>query len=267
MKGGSIASDAVTELVNEETYSKMNGMFENAVPSSKSGGGCGCNKVGTGGACSVHKRGGNIVRRMLSNTTVNALKGGNAACGTRANAGSKQGGNLPSMAQLIESNASFDMRVQNRQTGGSRPRRTQQRGGANDNKSIEINPKLDFQSYSFTPKPPLVASPIDVIASEGVSALPLMQKYTMYGQTSQLATPFSYGQPARVTPMEPIQTSVITGMEMKGGKGKTKAPVKPAAKSTPKSKAKVVTKPQPPKKKTAATGKSSKEATTSKKCK
>lgn len=263
MKGGSIASDAVTTLVNDDAYSKMNVMFENTVPS-KAGGGCGCNRGGRG-ACAIHKKGGGIVRQMMSNNTLNAFKGGNSACGARATGAPKRGGGgtLPSMTQLIESDASFDMRVQNRQSGGRRSR-CMQRGGADDNKPIEINPSLDLRSYSFTPKQPLVASPVDVIASEGVSALPLIQKYTMYGQTSNDAMPFSYGEPVNLVPMKPIQTSVVTGFEMKGGKGKKKSvpskntSVKPAANQASKTKstttkAKTSAKPQPQTKKPATT--------------
>ena len=224
MKGGSVASDAVTTLVNNDTYDQMSARFTN-----KFGGGCGCGKdVGGRKACAIHKRGGSLIKQILGNSTVNALKGGNGTCGssTAKVGGRQRGGNHPSVGELIASNASLDFSVKNRQSGGNKQKKKKQqsmKGGYADAPKGDIAPKPDLMAYKFTPRTPPSASPTEVLATEGVQSLPLIQKTAYFGQiTGNTMSPFSYGAPRAMTPMQPIMGSVVAGANLPSQAGGTK---------------------------------------------
>ena len=246
MKGGSVASDAVSTLVNAETYHKMNTTFDN-----KAGGGCPCSR---GGNPSMKQRGGsttnaknatnaasgNSLTNMLGKSTMHALRYGGGVHGSAQ---------LASVPQLMSSDASLAMSVKNRQIGGTKQtkkvdttkstngeckqgkqvapntkvsrRKVVQNGGFADDvdiKPIEVSPKLNFSSYSFTPKVSPSASAMDIIANEAISSVPLLQKHTVFGTTaSSYTTPFSFAPATGIAPMQPSSDSTVSGMSLTGG--------------------------------------------------
>lgn len=266
MKGGSIASDAVTGLVDKATYQQMNVRFDNKV-----GGGCGCGKVG--GRCALHshqkKSGGNLLKQIFGNSTANAFKGGNGSCG----ASKQTGGQMPSIHQMMASNSSLDFSIKNRQSGGKAKPKAKKptvakkttpkkkivmKGGFfADGKVVltDVAPKVNLETISWSPKTAPSATATEIFATEGVHTLPLMQKTTTYGQVSStFDSPFSYGSTAPgsrlVEPMKPIVGSVVSGANIPSStQAGGKKTVKKAAKKVVVKKAKAV-KPDAAKKRT-----------------
>jgi len=252
MKGGSIASDAVTGLVDKATFEQMNVRFDNKV------GGCGCGKIG--GKCAIHrqqkKQGGNFLKQIFGNSTANAFKGGNGSCGAK-----QTGGQMPSISQLMASNSSLDFSVKNRQTGGKptsvaakkpataskkkTPKKRTMKGGADATGATILNdvgPKVNLERVNWTPKTAPAATSTEIFATEGIHTLPLLQKTTTFGQvSSSFDSPFNFGSSLGL-PMKPIVGSVVSGAslpaESQAGGKKVVVKRKPAAK-------KVATKPKP----------------------
>jgi hypothetical protein len=266
MKGGSVASDAVSGLVDEATYAKMNVMFDNKV-----GGACPCRKgnPSRGGSSNSSKNASNSqnssIANILGSSTMHAFK-------TGGNANSQ----IASVPELLSSDESLVMSVKNRQIGGAKkaaskkkapakkapakkapakkapakkapakkaPRRkVTQRGGAETaTEGVDVGPKLNFSTYSFTPKTPPSASAVDILASEAVASLPLMQKQTELGLLSSrdVRSPFSFGS-VNDLPMQPSTDSASGGLALSGGRKKpakkpVRKPVRKAVKKAPSS--------------------------------
>lgn len=266
MKGGSVASDSVTSLVKSTTFDQMNTMFDNQIRS-KVGGGCPCG-TGKSSRCSFHStRGGNgnTISKLLGTGTMEAFKsGGSGGSGGHSlmNAASR----IASLPELMSSNSSSELSIKNRQSGGGKKVATKakkapvtktrcdkntkgapMRGGDNAKGATEIGPKLNFDSYSFSTKTPPSSTAIDIMASEGVSSVPLMQKTTSFGNiVPTLDSPFSFTSPTSLAPYKAIPDTVVSGANLSGGaqnKAKKAAPpkmqknVKPPKKSTPPAKA------------------------------
>lgn len=281
MKGGSVASDAVTGLVDEATFTKMNAMFDNKV-----GGACPCSgtqqrmkmkhRGGSQANANAKNTGNSSIANILGSSTMHAFGSLKTGGSSNTNAGAK----LDTIPTLMSSDESLAMSVKNRQIGGvkraskkvvgakkkapakkapakkssTRKVRRVQRGGADSNATstdgVDVGPKLNFASYSFTPKSPPSSSAVDILASEGVSSIPLLQKQTLYGQVSSDAnSPFMYGQ-VTDSPMKPGIDSMASGIALAGGRKKV-------AKKVTKKVAKKVTKvgKKPPSKQAQVDGK------------
>lgn len=246
-KGGSIASDAVSSLVTKQTYDDMNTRFSNNVPSCKQGGsisssmatnavskatfdqlntmfsnklgGCGCSAAKS----AQGKAGGSVdaMKTLLGSNTkqaFNNMTGGNV---------------MSSIPQLLAADASLAMTVKNRQRGGAfakasaKPKKcgkthniiTHKGGSSSSAVEVDVSPKINVSDYAFTPRTIPNATAIDILASESVASIPLMQKITMYGQVTPLnKAAFSFSQPTDINPMQPTQGSVISGVSSGGGR-------------------------------------------------
>lgn len=217
-RGGSVASDSVTSLVDAKTFDRMNTMFTNKV------GGCGCNKKSGGsfgslmGSRTMEAFYNNVkppvvalnsAPQLLPVTTPNASKPANAKssnstkvpnaakpsnagnttksvnvkASNTANTSAKTGGGMANLFDIMGLNSGKTMAIRHRS-------QRQQGGWAEQT----IGQKINMQSMSHNPRQAMNVSAVSVLASESVNGPMPIQKATNFGSTSDSRSlPFSFG--------------------------------------------------------------------------
>ena len=169
-KGGSVASDSVTGLVNSETYVGLNKSFTNRAScggsAKKLKGGQGC-KLCNGG-CASCKVGGNVFK------STPALAGQNSP---------PRGGNMRTMSELMSQNSGHMYSLRN-QSGGNSAKDI----GLNYNKSI-MNASIPVGKSSQTLGNSSLVN--QMLATESVGAMPALNKVVSYGAVANNSS-FNY---------------------------------------------------------------------------